>query len=186
MLNLSESHLNALYKKAEGEAWNGLLSYFMKGAEHIPLQVGSTRILLELVIPAHIMDPQSEPKYYIVDKDELFLLRRDHRELRVYKVNDFGVLEMMHGDDELLTDAALGPAFRSVLRKALCDYVAKNPVTSQFVIEAKENFAQFIFTTLINDEFLNALGFTARKIEEFSEKYFAFELFPSYLPVNTY
>lgn len=176
MLTLTDGHLHALYKDAHGTAWHGSLIYMQAGAEHIPMTIGNERLMLEFVIPKYLTDNANEPKYLITGLNKHYLLRRNYRELKIYRVNEYGVVEVVLDDDSLLSGAEMAPAFSTLVQKAVCYYVSLTPDTRQFIFQARGKYSLLMATSLISIDSDLKSQFTIKLIDELSPPFFGFEL----------
>lgn len=173
---LEPGHSYALYKNAYGPSWVGRLSYFSKGKEFIPLVVGNERLILEMVIPEHIMDSSKDPKYYLVDDGKYFLMRKNYREINLYKLTDNNYMGMVRGDESLFPSSELGPLFITTIRKALSYYVSLNPETTQFIFEAEGEYGRFMSSALINRADDGEDRILINTIPDLIPPYYGFEL----------
>ncbi|WP_253379095.1 hypothetical protein [unidentified bacterial endosymbiont] len=176
MLTLTDGHLHALYKDAEGFSWFGSLIYMKAGAEHIPMTIGNERIMLEFVIPEHLTNNNYEPKYLITGLNEHYLLRRSYRELRIYRVNEYGVMDFVIDDDSLLTNPEMAPGFISLIQNAVCYYVSISPETRQFIFQARGVFSMLMMSLLTNIDPELKSRFIIKIIDELSPPFFGFEI----------
>lgn len=176
MLTLTEGHLHALYKNAYGTAWYGSLICMETGAEHIPMMLGDERLILEFVIPKHLTDNANEPKYLITGINKHYLLRRNYRELKIYRVNEYGVMEVVMDDDSLLSGAEMAPVFVTLVQKSVCYYVSLTPDTRQFIFQARGKYSLLMATSLTSIDPVLKSKFTIKVIDELSPPFFGFEL----------
>lgn len=176
MMTLTDGHLHALYKDAHGTAWHGSLIYMKAGAEHIPMKIGDERIMLEFVIPEHITDITQEPRHLITGLNKHYLLRRNYRELRIYRVNEYGVMEVVMEDDYLLSGAEKTPVFVTLVQNAVCYYVSLTPETSQFIFQARGKYSLLMATSLTSIAPELKSQFKIKLINELSPPFFGFEL----------
>ena len=176
MVILNQGHSHALYKSASKMSWIGRLSSFEKGKEVIPLMIGEDKLILEFVIPEHLMDSDKEPRYYLIDDGKHFLMRRNYREINLYKLTENNFMDMVRGDELTFSSSEFGPMFISTIRKALCFYVSKNPCTTQFVFQAQGRYGQFISSTLANRDDDIAKQYRVNVIPDLAPPYYGFEL----------
>lgn len=173
---LSQGHAQALYKNAAGSGWVGRLSYFETGKEFLPLLIGNEQLIIEFVLPEHLLKSDKEPKYYFIDDGDHFLMRRKYREINLYKFSKNNYMGMIRGDELTFSSSELGPLFISTIRKALCYYVAINPDTTQFIFQAKGLYGDFISRTLTNRDDELGSRYRINTISEFKAPYYGFEL----------
>lgn len=173
---LEPGHSYALYKDAHGTGWVGRLSYFQKGKEFIPLVIGDDKFIIEFVIPQHLMDSAKEPQYFFIDDAKHFLMRKDYREINLYKVSANNYMGVVRGDESAFSSPEFGPLFISIIRHALAYFVSKNPGTTQFIFQAEKSYAKFISCALENR--MDDLGryYSINKISDLSPPYYGFEL----------
>lgn len=176
MLTLTDGHLHALYKDAEGFSWFGSLIYMKAGAEHIPMTIGTERLMLEFVIPEHLTNNNYDPRYLITGLNEHYLLRHNYRELRIYRVNEYGVMEVVMDDDTLLSNPEMAPGFISLIQNTVCYYVSISPGTSQFIFQARGVFSMLMMSSLTNIEPELKNRANVKIIDELSPPFFGFEI----------
>lgn len=176
MFKLSDGHLHGLYKKSHGVSWYGSLSYIQAGVEHIPMTIGNERLMLEFVIPKHLTDVSFDPKYIITGLNEHYLLRRNFRELKIYRVNEYGVMEIVTDDDSILSEPELAPIFITLIQHAVCHFVSLTPGTSQFIYESRGRYSLMMAKSLTRIPSELQLKFTVSPIEELKPPFFGFEL----------
>lgn len=176
MLKFSDGHLYGLYKNSNGIAWFGSLSYIHAGLEHIPMTIGNERLMLEFVMPTHLIDATSAPRYIITGINKHYLLRRNYREIKLYRVNKYGVMEIIRDEDSLLFQPELSPAFVSLVQKAVCYYATLTPETNQFIFEAQGKYSLLIAKSLTRIDSELQCKFNINPIEELRPPFFGFEL----------
>lgn len=176
MLTLTDGHLHALYKDSHGTAWHGSLIYMKTGAEHIPMTIGNERLMLEFVIPKHLTDNTYEPKYLITGLNQHYLLRRNYRELKIYRVNEYGVMEVVTDGDSLLSGAEMAPGFITLVKNAVCYYVSLTPETRQFIFQARGKHSLLMASSLTSIDPELKSQFIIKLIDEISPPFFGFEL----------
>nr|WP_241389457.1 MULTISPECIES: hypothetical protein [Serratia]ULG12132.1 hypothetical protein D1p2_00018 [Serratia entomophila]ULG12329.1 hypothetical protein M3p_00031 [Serratia entomophila]ULG12349.1 hypothetical protein M3p_00053 [Serratia entomophila]ULG15959.1 hypothetical protein 591p_00108 [Serratia proteamaculans]ULG18443.1 hypothetical protein Man4p_00126 [Serratia proteamaculans] len=173
---LEPGHVYALYKDACGAGWVGRLSCFLQSSEFIPFVVGEEKLLLEFVIPRHLMDNTKDPQYFFIDDSKHFLMRRDYREINLYKLSDNNYMGMVRGGDSVFSSPEIGPLFISTVRKVLAYYVSKKTDTTQFIFQAEGAYASFISRALENKNDVLGRNYLVRKISDFIPPYYGFEL----------
>lgn len=173
---LSQGHAHALYKNAKGSGWVGRLSYFERGKELLPLLIGDEHLIIEFVLPEHLLNSDKAPKYYFIDDGVHFLMRKNYREINLYKLSENNYMGMIRGDELTFSSPESGPLFISTIRSALCYYVSINPDTTQFIFQAKGSYGDFISKTLTNRDDEMGQRYRVNTIPELKAPYYGFEL----------